>query len=58
MNYKKGDTVTIKDGSITRQGKVLKDGVDNKGRVRVKPDNFPMAMSISTTPNNNLYIIS
>jgi hypothetical protein len=58
MSYKKGDRVTMQDGSIKRGGTVVKDGIDSKGRVRVRPDGIPMEMSISTEVNNTCYIIT
>ena len=57
MNYKKGDIVTIKEGNNERQGRVVIDGIDSKGRVKVRPDRFPMDISITTNINNNMYII-
>jgi hypothetical protein len=58
MEYKKGDRVTMKDGTIQREGTVVKDGIDSKNRVRVRPDGIPMDMSISLTPNDTTYIIT
>ena len=57
MNYKKGDVVIIKDGSGKRKGTVVVDGMDNKKRVKVKPEGFPLAISITTEVNDNLYIM-
>jgi len=57
MEYKKGDRVTMQDGTIHREGTVVQDGIDSKNRVRVRPDGIPMDMSISLTPNNTTYII-
>ena len=51
MNYKKGDIVTIKEGNNERQGRVVIDGIDSKGRVKVRPDRFPMDISITTDIN-------
>lgn len=56
MNYKKGDRVELNDGGIIRGAVVAKDGIDNKGRVRVKPDGFPFELSITTDVNKNLYV--
>jgi len=58
MEYKKGDRVTMQDGTIKRQGTVLKDGLDSKNRVRVRPDGIPLDMSITIEPNDNTYIIT
>lgn len=57
MKYKKGDIVTIQDGSGKRKAKVVADGIDSKKRVRVRPEGFPMDISVSIEPNNNTYII-
>tara|TARA_R110000803_G_scaffold203780_2_gene269508 strand:- start:189 stop:365 length:177 start_codon:yes stop_codon:yes gene_type:complete len=57
MSYKKGDVVTIQDGSTQRQGVVLKDGVDSKNRVRVRPKGIPLDMSISLNTSEPTYII-
>ena len=56
MNYKKGDIVTIKEGNNERQGRVVIDGIDSKKRVWVRPDRFPMDISITTEVNNRMYI--
>lgn len=56
MEYKKGDIVIIQDGNIKRQGKVTVDGIDSKKRVRVKPEGFPVDISITTEVNNKMYI--
>ena len=56
MEYKKGDIVIIQDGNIKRQGKVTVDGIDSKKRVRVKPEGFPIDISITTEVNNKMYI--
>ena len=56
MKYKKGDIVIIQDGNIKRQGKVTVDGIDSKKRVRVKPEGFPIDISITTEVNNKMYI--
>ena len=55
--YKKGDRVTLKDGSSTRMATVVADGMDSQKRVRVRPDNFPMDMSVTTMQSGNMYII-
>jgi hypothetical protein len=57
MEFKKGDRVNMKDGSITRMGTVVEDGIDSKNRVRVKPDGIPLNMSISLDTNKEAYII-
>jgi hypothetical protein len=58
MEFKKGDRVTMQDGTILREGTVVEDGVNSKNRVRVRPDGIPMDMSISIEPNNQTYIIT
>ena len=58
MIFKKGDTVLLQDGSIKRTAIVVKDGMDLKGRVRVRPDGIPMDMSITTKPNDRVYVIT
>lgn len=58
MEFKKGDTVRIKDGTTERNGTVLKDGLDRKNRVRVRPDGIPLDMSITIEPNKNVYILT
>lgn len=56
MNYKKGDIVTIIEGNNKRQAIVTVDGIDSKKRVRVRPDGFPIDISITTETNNKMYI--
>jgi hypothetical protein len=56
MEYKKGNVVTIKDGNTTRKAKVTVDGIDSKKRVRVRPDGFPMDISVTTEINDKMYI--
>ena len=56
MEYKKGDIVTIQEGNNKRQAKVTVDGIDSKKRVRVRPDGFPMDVSITTEINDQAYI--
>ena len=46
MIFKKGDMLILKDGGGRRSAIVVKDGVDEKNRVRVRPDGFPMDMSV------------
>jgi hypothetical protein len=58
MEFKKGDRVTMQDGTIQREGTVLEDGLDSRNRVRVRPDGIPLNMSISIEPNNQTYIIT
>ena len=58
MEFKKGDRVTMQDGTMQRQGTVLEDGLDSKNRVRVRPDGIPLDMSISIEPNDTTYIIT
>ena len=56
MEYKKGDVVTIKDGNTTRKAKVTVNGIDSKKRVRVRPNGFPMDISVTTEINDKMYI--
>jgi|TARA_R110000751_G_scaffold116675_1_gene216832 hypothetical protein len=56
-NYKKGDSVLIQDGQHVRAATVVEDGIDNKNRVRVRPDNYPMDISIPLEKNDRLYIV-
>lgn len=58
LGYKVGDKVLLQDGNVKREGTVMKDGHDIKGRVWVQPDDFPFSIWITTTPNENLYIIN
>tara|TARA_R110000823_G_scaffold48523_3_gene123131 strand:+ start:334 stop:510 length:177 start_codon:yes stop_codon:yes gene_type:complete len=58
MNYKKGDVVTLMDNNNKRQAKVTVNGIDSKGKVRVRPNGFPMDISVSTEKNNNVYILT
>ena len=55
--YKKGDKVLLQEGNRQKSAEVVSDGMDSKGRVRVRPQGFPMDMSISTIPNDRVYII-
>ena len=57
-DFKKGDRVTLQDGSTKRQGTVVEDGIDSKKRVRIRPDHFPLDMSISIEPNDKVYVIT
>jgi len=57
MDYKKGDVVIIKDNNGNRKGIVTSDGMDSKKRVKVRPENFPIDIYITTEVNDNLYII-
>tara|TARA_R110001632_G_scaffold27526_2_gene73860 strand:+ start:274 stop:468 length:195 start_codon:yes stop_codon:yes gene_type:complete len=57
MNYKKGDVVLLSDAGKVRRAKVVTDGVDSKGRVNVRPKDFPLDIYITTEVNDNLYII-
>jgi len=42
----KGDKVLLKDGGGQRMATVVEDGFDNKNRIRVRPDGFPMDISV------------
>ena len=46
MIFKKGDKVILKDGGGQRMAIIVQDGFDNKNRVRVRPDGFPMDISV------------
>lgn len=46
MNFKKGQKVLIEVQKSRRKAVVAEDGIDNKGRVRVRPEGFPLDMSI------------
>jgi len=56
-NFKKGDTVLLQDGARQRLAVVVKDGVDNKNKVRVKPADFPFEISVTLVKNDKLYIV-
>lgn len=46
MVFKKGDKVLLKDGGGQRIATVVQDGYDSKNRVRIRPEGFPMDMSV------------
>jgi len=46
MVFKKGDMVILKDGGGRRSAIIVEDGFDEKNRVRVRPDGFPMDISV------------
>ena len=48
MDFKKGQTVNLNDSGRMKSAVVVKDGIDTQGRVRVRPEGFPMDMSITT----------
>ena len=56
-NFKKGDTVLLQDGARQRLAVVVKDGVDNKNKVIVKPADFPFEISVTLVKNDKLYIV-
>ena len=56
-DIKKGDTVLLQDGTMTRTAVVVQDGLDSKGRIRVRPERFPMDISIPTKQEGPLYVI-
>jgi hypothetical protein len=58
MDFKKGQTVTLNDSGRMKSAVVVKDGIDTQGRVRVRPEGFPMDMSITIEVNNKLYVIT
>lgn len=55
--FKKGDTVLLQDGTTQRTAVVVKDGLDSRDRVRVRPERFPMDISIPIHPNNEVYVL-
>lgn len=57
MEYKKGDIVFIQDGTAKRRATVVENGIDSQNRVRVKPDGFPLTLSISLDNTKDVYII-
>jgi len=50
--------VQLNDSGTIKDATVVKDGIDSKGRVRVRPEGFPMDMSITTEKNDRVYVIS
>jgi len=58
MDFKKGQTVNLNDSGKIKSAIVVKDGIDTQGRVRVRPEGFPMDMSITTEVNANVYVIT
>ena len=58
MAYSKGQIVKLNDSGTIKNATVTKDGVDSKGRVRVRPSGFPMDMSITTEVNDRLYVVT
>ena len=58
QEFKKGTVVQIFDNGTVKLGVVTEDGIDNKNRVRVRPKNYPMDMSIPIDQNNKLHIIT
>jgi hypothetical protein len=44
--FKKGDKVLLKDGGGQKLATVVADGFDSRNRVRVRPDGFPMDISV------------
>ncbi len=58
MEYKKGNKVTLKDGSGTRQATIVEDGTDQFGRVRVRPESYPFDISVPTRAKGQVYIIN
>ena len=55
--FKKGDIVTLQDGTVKRMAKVVVDGIDSKNRVRVRPDGIPLDMSITLDKCDTVYIL-
>jgi hypothetical protein len=58
MEFKKGQIITLNDRGRIKSAVVVKDGIDNQSRVRVRPEGFPMDMSITTKVNTNVYVIT
>jgi hypothetical protein len=58
MTYKKGDFVKLNDSGVIREAVITSDGLDSRGRVRVKPDGFPLELSVTTEINDKLYVIN
>ena len=58
MEYKKGNKVTLKDGSGTTQATIVEDGTDGFGRVRVRPEGYPFDISVPTKSEGQAYIIN
>ena len=58
MNIKKGDHVKLNDSGNIRDAIVTQDGVDSEGRVRVKPNGFPIDISITTKSNAKVFVIT
>lgn len=46
MTYIKGQIVTINVRGDVRKATIVEDGVDSQGKVRVRPERFPMDMSV------------
>lgn len=46
MSYKKGDIININVRGDKREATVIEDGVDSKGRIRIRPFGIPLDMSI------------
>jgi len=61
MIFKKGERVLLKDGGGQRIATIVEDGYDSKNRVRVRPEGFPMDLSIPMeekySDDKRLYII-
>ena len=61
MIFKKGERVLLKDGGGQRIATIVQDGYDSKNRVRVRPEGFPMDLSIPMeekySDDKRLYII-
>ena len=58
MNFKKGDQVKLNDSGNIRDAIVTQAGVDSEGRVRVKPNGFPIDISITTKSNAKVFVIT
>ena len=46
MVFKKGDVVMLKDGGGRRLATIVEDGFDKENRVRIRPEGFPMDISV------------
>ena len=58
MEFKKGQIITLNDSGRIRSAIVVKDGIDSQKKVRVRPEGFPMDMSITTEVNDRVYVIT
>jgi hypothetical protein len=61
MIFKKGDKVILKDGGGEKIAIIVQDGFDKRNRVRVRPNGFPMDISVpmgeSYSDDKRVYVI-